>query len=84
MIRYTALADRAASDYAPVVRLTALAAFYFWLWAGAGVQFAIDTAIAVLAMSLSSITVTLNAFRRPKINKGNAPDLFQPQQRKAS
>ena len=38
--------------------------------------------MAALAMSLSSITVTLNAFRLPKINKGNAPDLFQPQQGK--
>ena len=39
--------------------------------------------MAALAMSLSSITVTLNAFRLPKINKGNAPDLFQPQQERA-
>ena len=38
--------------------------------------------MAALAMSLSSISVTLNAFRLPKINKGNAPDLFQPQQGK--
>ncbi len=39
--------------------------------------------MAALAMSLSSITVTLNAFRLPKINKGNAPDLFQPLQERA-
>ena len=38
--------------------------------------------MAALAMSLSSITVTLNAFRLPKINKGNARDLFQPHKRK--
>ena len=38
--------------------------------------------MAALAMSLSSITVTLNAFRLPKINKDNAPDVFKFQKEK--
>ena len=49
--RYTNLADRAAGVYAPVVHLTALAAFVFWLWMGKGVQFSLDTAIAVLIIT---------------------------------
>jgi len=49
--RYTALADRAASLYAPLVHLAALAAFIFWWLQGAELRFAMDTAIAVLIIT---------------------------------
>jgi len=49
--RYTALADRAASFYAPLVHLAALAAFIFWWLQGVELHFAVDTAIAVLIIT---------------------------------
>lgn len=49
--RYTALADRAAALYAPLVHITAFLAFGFWLVMGAELQFAINTAIAVLIIT---------------------------------
>ena len=49
--RYTAIADRAAAIYAPMVHLTAAAAFGFWLLMGADPRMALNTAIAVLIIT---------------------------------
>jgi Cu2+-exporting ATPase len=48
---YVRLADRAARFYAPVVHLTALAAFLGWLALGAGWQQALIVAITVLIIT---------------------------------
>ena len=48
---YTALADRAAAIYAPLVHCLALLAFCLWLWLGAGVYTALTIAIAVLIIT---------------------------------
>ncbi len=49
--RYTAIADRAAAIYAPMVHLTAAAAFGFWILMGADLRMALNTAIAVLIIT---------------------------------
>lgn len=49
--RYTALADRAAAIYAPLVHCLAILAFCLWLWLGAGVYTALTIAIAVLIIT---------------------------------
>lgn len=49
--RYTAIADRAAAIYAPMVHLTAAAAFGFWMLMGADPRMAFNTAIAVLIIT---------------------------------
>ncbi|MGI9465085.1 MAG: heavy metal translocating P-type ATPase, partial [Aestuariivirgaceae bacterium] len=49
--RYVRLADRAARIYAPMVHLTALAAFVGWLWWGGDWHHALLTAIAVLIIT---------------------------------
>ncbi len=48
---YTALADRAAQIYAPVVHLLALAAFVGWQWATGDTRLAIGVATAVLIIT---------------------------------
>lgn len=48
---YRTVADRAATLYAPVVHLTALAAFVFWLQLGAGIHQSISIAITVLIIT---------------------------------
>jgi P-type Cu2+ transporter len=48
---YVRLADRAARLYAPVVHLTALAAFLGWLWIGAGWRQSLIVAITVLIIT---------------------------------
>ena len=48
---YTALADKVASYYAPLVHLAAFLTFIFWSAAGAGFHFSINTAIAVLIIT---------------------------------
>jgi Cu2+-exporting ATPase len=49
--RYTAVADKAAAIYAPVVHLLALAAFTFWmLWSG-DFRLSINIAVAVLIIT---------------------------------
>ncbi|HTZ68041.1 MAG TPA: heavy metal translocating P-type ATPase, partial [Roseiarcus sp.] len=48
---YVRLADRAARLYAPVVHLTALAAFLGWLWVGADWRQALIVAITVLIIT---------------------------------
>ena len=48
---YTALADKAASYYAPLVHLAAFLTFIFWSVADAGFHFSINTAIAVLIIT---------------------------------
>ncbi len=49
--RYVRLADRAARIYAPLVHLTAFAAFCGWLWWSGDWHFALLTAIAVLIIT---------------------------------
>lgn len=49
--RYTRIADRAASLYAPVVHLTALVAAIGWMWAGAGWHESLLIAVAVLIIT---------------------------------
>ena len=48
---YTALADRAAALYAPLVHLLALAAFLVWLTISGDVRYSINIAIAVLIIT---------------------------------
>ncbi len=49
--RYTAVADKAAAIYAPVVHLLALAAFVFWMvWSG-DFRLSINIAVAVLIIT---------------------------------
>jgi Cu2+-exporting ATPase len=48
---YTALADRAAAFYAPVVHLLALVAFVFWLAISGDVRYSLNIAIAVLIIT---------------------------------
>ena len=49
--RYTAVADRAAALYAPVVHLLALAAFAFWMvWSG-DARLSLNIAVAVLIIT---------------------------------
>ena len=49
--RYTALADRAAQVYAPVVHLLAFAAFVGWVLAAGDVRLALNIAIATLIIT---------------------------------
>ncbi|WP_095589460.1 heavy metal translocating P-type ATPase [Actibacterium ureilyticum] len=50
--RYTSLADRAASIYAPGVHLLALFAFLGWLWVSGGdLRLALNIAVAVLIIT---------------------------------
>lgn len=50
--KYTSLADKAASVYAPVVHLLALFAFGAWLWiTGGDVRFALNIAVATLIIT---------------------------------
>ncbi|XDZ65904.1 heavy metal translocating P-type ATPase [Alphaproteobacteria bacterium LSUCC0684] len=49
--RYSSLADRAASIYAPLVHILALAAFAFWMWATGDAYHALTIAIAVLIIT---------------------------------
>ena len=49
--RYTALADRAAQVYAPVVHLLAFAAFIGWVWGTGDVRLALNIAIATLIIT---------------------------------
>ena len=48
---YTALADRAAALYAPLVHLLALAAFLVWLTISGDVRYSLNIAIAVLIIT---------------------------------
>lgn len=49
--RYTAVADRAAAVYAPVVHLLALAAFLGWLGYSGDVRLSLNIAVAVLIIT---------------------------------
>lgn len=49
--RYTALADRAAAIYAPLVHILAFVAFAFWLWMVGDVYLAMTIAISVLIIT---------------------------------
>lgn len=50
--RYTSLAERAASWYAPLVHLLSFSAFGFWLWkTGGDIRFAINISAAVLIIT---------------------------------
>lgn len=49
--RYTALADRAAQVYAPVVHLLSFAAFAGWFFATGDVRFSLNIAIATLIIT---------------------------------
>ncbi|MEW9921307.1 heavy metal translocating P-type ATPase [Marimonas sp. MJW-29] len=49
--KYTALADRAAGVYAPVVHLLALGAFIAWFWAAGDARLALNIAIATLIIT---------------------------------
>jgi len=48
---YTALADRAAQVYAPLVHILALAAFIAWVWISGDIRYALNIAIAVLIIT---------------------------------
>lgn len=49
--RYTSLADKAASVYAPGVHLLAALAFAFWLWVSGDLRLSLNIAIAVLIIT---------------------------------
>lgn len=49
--RYTAIADRAAAIYAPVVHLLALGAFLGWLFYSGDVRLSLNIAVAVLIIT---------------------------------
>ncbi|MDO6590072.1 cadmium-translocating P-type ATPase [Loktanella sp. D2R18] len=49
--RYTAIADRAAAIYAPVVHLLALAAFLGWVFYSGDVRLSLNIAVAVLIIT---------------------------------
>jgi Cu2+-exporting ATPase len=49
--RYTAVADKAARVYAPVVHLMALAAFGFWMLYSGDVRLSLNIAVAVLIIT---------------------------------
>jgi len=49
--KYTALADRAAAVYAPLVHVLALIAFALWFWLSGDFYLAVTTAIAVLIIT---------------------------------
>ncbi|MCG3268011.1 heavy metal translocating P-type ATPase [Yoonia sp. I 8.24] len=49
--RYTAIADRAAAVYAPVVHLLALAAFLGWVFYSGDVRLSLNIAVAVLIIT---------------------------------
>lgn len=48
---YTALADRAAQVYAPLVHILALLAFITWVWISGDIRFSLNIAIAVLIIT---------------------------------
>lgn len=49
--KYTALADRAAQVYAPLVHVLAFVAFIGWLWASGDMRLSLNIAIAVLIIT---------------------------------
>ncbi|WP_299153763.1 heavy metal translocating P-type ATPase [uncultured Tateyamaria sp.] len=68
--RFTRLADRVASLYAPVVHVTALAAFILWYGMGGDIHLALSIAVSVLiitcpcALALAVPMVQVTAARR--------------------
>ncbi|WGH78073.1 heavy metal translocating P-type ATPase [Jannaschia ovalis] len=71
--RYTALADRAAAAYAPVVHLLAFAAFAGWWWAAGDLRLAVGIATAVLIITCPCAL----ALAVPAVNASVAGRLFR-------